>query len=302
MRECELLAKIAERSGSLARKFPQVTTGPGDDCAVVRIANTDCLLTVDQVIEGRHFRKGTPLDLVARKAIARSLSDIAAMAGTPVCALATGALPRGFPQPDADALFESMKGWAEHWQCPLVGGDIASLPCATDPLTITVTIVGSPHPSRGAVLRSGAQPGDGIYVTGTLGGTLDAATGLGKHLTFEPRLQEARALAEALGPRLHAMMDISDGLGRDATRMASASSARFEIRSDLIPGESSDWRRAASDGEDYELLFAAAGAVDSLLPGGLRISRIGSVGNGRGCGILDGTATIDAHELGWEHR
>lgn len=302
MRECELLAKIAQRSGSLVREYPQVKVGPGDDCAVVRIGNTDCLLTVDQVIEGRHFRKGTPFDLIARKAIARSVSDIAAMAGTPVCALATGALPRGFPQSDADALFEFMKKWAEHWDCPLVGGDIASLPCESDPLTLTVTIVGSPHTSRGVVHRSGAKPGDDIYVTGALGGSLDAATGLGRHLTFEPRIREARAIADALGPRLHAMMDISDGLGRDATRMADASNTRFEIRCELIPGTASDWRRAATDGEDYELLFTAEDARSVSLPGGLKITRIGSVANGTGCVLLDGTAAIDARELGWEHR
>lgn len=302
MRECELLAKIAERSESLARRFPRVITGPGDDCAVVRIGNSECLLTVDQVIEGRHFLKGTPLDLVARKAIARSVSDIAAMAGAPVCALATGALPRGFPQSDADALFESMKKWAEHWDCPLVGGDIASLPDEKDPLTITVTVIGTPHSARGPVLRSGAKPGDGIYVTGTLGGSFDAASGLGRHLTFEPRLKEARALADVLGQRLHAMMDISDGLGRDASRVAAASNTRLEIRCDLIPDATRSWRSASSDGEDYELLFTAQEGVAPSLPGGVPVTRIGSVMDGSGCVFFDGANAIDASELGWEHR
>ncbi|MBX3378466.1 MAG: thiamine-phosphate kinase [Phycisphaeraceae bacterium] len=302
MRESELLAKIAERSASLTRAFPHVAVGPGDDCAVVRIGNTDCLLTVDQVIEGSHFRKATPLDLIARKAIARSISDIAAMAGTPVCALATGALPKGFEQSKADELFDCMKRWAEHWACPLVGGDIASLPQTSDPMTLTVTVIGSTHPARGPVLRSGAQAGDGIYVTGKLGGSFDAASGLGKHLTFEPRLAEARWLADTLGARLHSMMDISDGLGRDASRMADASKVRFEIQPELIPRNTPDWRRAASDGEDHELLFAASGEVaHAIASSGLPITRIGSVMAGSGCFIIDGATAIDVRDLGWEH-
>jgi len=305
LRESDLLASIASRSANLGAKFPHVLAGPGDDCAVVRIGNADCLLTVDQLIEDRHFRKGTPLDLIARKAIARSISDIAAMAGTPICALATGAFPNGFDQAKADELSAALKRWAEHWHCPLVGGDLASLPNATDPLTLTVTVIGAAHPTRGPVLRSGAQPGDGVYVTGALGGSFDPSTGLGRHLTFEPRLTEARALADSLGANLHSMMDLSDGLGRDASRMADVSGAggvRFDIKSELIPSNSSDWRRAVSDGEDYELLFTASGLVPALDPHTRTpITRIGTVSAGFGCFIIDGAASINARELGWEH-
>lgn len=302
MRESELLANIAARSAGLASAFAQVAVGPGDDCAVVRMGTSELLLTVDQVIAGRHFRPGTPLDLVARKAIARSISDIAAMAGTPVCALATGALPPDFPQADADALFGSMKKWAEHWKCPLVGGDIATLGSASDPMVLTVTVIGATHEMRGAVLRSGAQPGDGVYVTGALGGSFDPSTGLGKHLTFEPRVSEARQLANELGRDLHAMMDLSDGLGRDAARMARASGVQIQIESDALPTSAgiTDWKRAASEGEDYELLFTATGNVPPSI-GGVAITRIGTVLAGEGCVIKDDTKAIDASDLGWEH-
>lgn len=304
MRESELLANIAARSAGLASAFAQVAVGPGDDCAVVRVGTFELLLTVDQVIAGRHFRPGTLLDLIARKAIARSISDIAAMAGTPVCALATGALPPDFPQTDADALFGSMKKWAEHWKCPLVGGDIATLGNASDPMVLTVTVIGTTHEMRGAVLRSGAQAGDGVYVTGSLGGSFDPSTGLGKHLTFEPRVSEARQLANELERDLHAMMDLSDGLGRDAARMARASNVRLEIDAAAIPMASfiTDWKRAAGDGEDYELLFAAAGDVPARTQSGVPISKIGRVVSGEGCVIVDAGRAIDAAELGWEHR
>ena len=300
LRESDLLSAIASRSANLGARFPHVLTGPGDDCAVVRNGNSDCLLTVDQVIEDRHFKKGTPLDLIARKAIARSISDIAAMAGTPICALATGAFPKHFDQASADELSAALKRWAEHWNCPLVGGDIASLPRETDPLTLTVTVLGSAHAARGPILRSGAQPGDSIYVTGKLGGSFDPATGLGKHLTFEPRLAEARALADALGPNLRAMMDLSDGLGRDASRMADASRARFELQADLIPRNAPDWRRAASEGEDYELLFTASGHVPATVAN-TAVIRIGTVSSGSGCFIIESTNSINARDLGWDH-
>src|SRR4051812_43366535 len=124
MRELELLSRIYARSSDLAALYPQVIVGPGDDCAVVEAAGP--MLKVDQLIEGRHFVQGTSLDLIARKALARAVSDIAAMAGTPIAALAACALPRGFPQEPSNQLFEAVSRWARHFGCPLVGGDIAS--------------------------------------------------------------------------------------------------------------------------------------------------------------------------------
>lgn len=345
--ERRLLSAIARRSAGLALAYPGVVAvGPGDDCAVVRQAvptgrgsgATELLLTVDQVVEGRHFvgpvlgagaggggsdaggahigRVGTLADLVARKAVARSISDIAAMAGRPLWALATGALPRGFEAGVAEELFEAMRRWCGAWDAPLVGGDIST----TDgPLVLTVTVGGEPHPTRGPVLRSGARPGDAVYVTGRLGGTLAS----GRHLNFEPRVQAAAALAGALGADLTAMIDLSDGLGLDAQRVGEASGVRVEIEGARLPRAEgvTDWRATAGGGEDYELLFtvagrrgegevraAVAGAVASV--GAVEVTRVGRVveaGKGEGAAGAwvrggEGEGWVWGGGLGFEHR
>lgn len=296
--ESELLAHIYARSRGLP---PPIALGPGDDCALLRLApgrsgSADLLVTVDQLVEGRHYDLATtPVDLIARKLVARGVSDIAAMAGCPASAVATGALRDGFA--DANALFDALARWAAAWGCPVAGGDIASV---AGPTVLTMTVFGEPHPERGPVLRSGARPGDGVYVTGALGGSFAS----GRHLTFEPRLREANWLASTLGPSLHAMMDISDGLGRDAGRLAAASSVRIELDASAIPRHPGvrDWRAAASEGEDYELLFAAQGDVPDRCPEtGVPITRVGAVGEGAGCLVRDGGALVDVSALGWDH-
>jgi len=320
MRESGLLNHIYARSAGLAARFPQVVAGPGDDCAVIASPGGErLLLKVDQLIEGRHFvgpvsaraDAPTPINLVARKALARPISDIAASGGTPWAALATAALPSNFDQHTADELFSAMAGWAEHWGCPLVGGDIA----ATEPdsagrpapVALTVTIVGVPHRSRGPVARSGARLGDAIYVTGQIGGSFDS----GRHLTFEPRLAEARWLCATLGPDLHAMMDLSDGLGLDAARLARASRVNVELDAASIPLHAgvADWLKACGDGEDYELLLAVE--PGRVLPPtcpwtGTPLTRIGVVQPQRegspACVVRTPSGVVDLSEAGWEHR
>jgi thiamine-monophosphate kinase len=312
VRESELLTHIYTRSRDLTGAFPHILVGPGDDCAVVATPSGDqLLLKVDQVISGRHFRPipATPIDLVARKAIARAVSDIAAMGGTPSCALAAATLP-----PDcsyANELFDAMARWALHWGCPLVGGDIGVGSDGTEALVLGVTIIGHPHATRGPVLRSGARPGDAVYVTGSLGGSLDPATGLGRHLAFEPRLAEARWLCDLLGPDLHALMDISDGLGRDAARLARASGGSVNIDASLIPlgPGAAGWRSGAADGEDYELLLAvpANAPVPSSCPvTGTAVTRIGVIGPAPvlrepNCIIHTPQGPTPGDELGWDH-
>lgn len=286
MNESELLAHIYRRSENGA---PGVRVGPGDDCAVIELSDTAVLLTVDQLIQGRHYAPGTTLADIAHKALSRSVSDIAAMGGRPRFALATAALPAGFG--GADELFDLMHAKAGQLACPLVGGDIA----ATDgPATFTTTLVGEPHASRGPVLRSGARAGDGVYVTGKIGG----AYASGGHLSFTPRVKEATALCDALGDDLHAMIDLSDGLGRDAGRVAKASGVRIEIDGALVPlhDDVTDVLRAAGDGEDYELLFTAAAEP----PAGLA-TRIGRVVSGSGAAMLVDGASVDISQLGWDH-
>lgn len=308
MNESRLLAHIYARSADLSAAYPHVAVGPGDDCAVIRDpSGAQLLLKVDQLIAGRHFEPfpRTPIDLIGRKSIARAVSDIAAMAGTPTAALAGACVPEALFS-RADHLFDAMHRWARHWGCPLIGGDIS----ATDgPLTLAITVIGTPHPRRGPVLRSGARPGDLLCVTGRLGGSVDAATGGGRHLTFDPRLAEARALADLLGDRLHAMMDLSDGLGIDAARLAAASGCRVEVQEAALPRHAGvhSWREAAGDGEDYELLFAVdpACALPPVCPGSATpitvIGRILPPGEGPPCVIAIGDARVDISAVGFQH-
>jgi thiamine-monophosphate kinase len=302
MRESELHKLIYRRSTELG---PRVRIGPGDDAAMVA-AGPDgrVLITVDQMIEGRHFvgalTAESQLDGVARKAVARSVSDIAAMAGSPTWALATAALPPEVPQPFANLLFERMAYWARHWRCPLVGGDIAAM-SAGGPLMLTVTVGGDPHARRGAVLRSGAKAGDRVWVTGRIGGSLVSR----RHLTFEPRVREAAWLAETLGDRLHAMIDVSDGVGIDASRVAAASGVEIEISAASVPVHPEATATALADGEDYELLFTTAAEVERLEAcpkTGTEMTAIGVVREGSGCFVLERSGQrIDASTMGWDH-
>ena len=288
MHESQLLSHIYARS---AANVPGVLVGPGDDAAVVEIAGTQLLLTTDQLIEGRHYDLATPLDAIAHKALARSVSDIAAMGGSPAFALVTAALPQNFQ--GANELFDFMHTAATNLACPLVGGDISS---TTGPAHFTTTLVGTPHPNRGPVLRSTAQPGDAVFVTGKIGGSYPSA----RHLAFIPRTAEARHLCDTLATTLHAMIDLSDGLGRDAARIATASNVRIELDADRIPlnDDAPHVIKAITDGEDYELLFTAQtnGPIEGA-------TRIGTVTTGTGAVLkkTDGT-TIDISNLGWDHQ
>lgn len=302
MRESDLLKLIYRRSTDLG---PRVLIGPGEDAAMVTAGRDGrVLITVDQLIEGRHFAgpitSEEMIDGIARKSVGRSVSDIAAMAGTPAWGLATAALPAGFPQELADRLFERMSHWARHWGCPLAGGDIASL-AGEGQLMLTVTVGGDPHALRGPVLRSGAHPGDQVWVTGLIGGSLVS----GRHMSFEPRVAEAKWLADTLGDRLRAMIDVSDGLGIDAGRIAEASGVQIEIDAARVPRHPDASGTTFSDGEDYELLFTTSGGTN--LPAkcpasGTQITQIGSAKAGIGCFIeYPAGKRIDASTLGWDH-
>jgi thiamine-monophosphate kinase len=302
VRESELLKHIYGRSADLRGEFPRVVVGPGDDCAVVDAAGP-LLLKVDQLVEGRHFRADMPLDRIAHKAVARAVSDIAAMGGRPLAALAGATLPHDYPH--ADALFDAMAGAARRLHAPLVGGDITALGDGQPgPLALSISVIGTPHAARGPVLRSTAQIGDGVYVTGEVGGSFDAATGLGHHCTFEPRVEAAAALCDLLGPRLHAMIDVSDGVGIDAGRIAAASGRRLVLDASTFPLRVGvpglDWRRACGDGEDYELLFTAAGEVPAMIAG-VRVTRIGVVEAGAGCVARVEGREVDIGSRGWDH-
>jgi thiamine-monophosphate kinase len=250
--------------------------------------------------------KTTPIALVGRKAITRCLSDAAAMACRPIATLVAATLPPTLGERRANALFDAMRRICEQYESPLIGGDIAFHASQRDPLVISTTVLAEPI-GRQAITRGGARPGDGVYVTGRLGGSLQK-NGLGRHLTFEPRIREAAAILKHCRERnLHAMIDISDGLGRDASHIAEMSNVQIVLDATVIPcNRTSDWRDALHDGEDYELLFTAAGTVPSRLAD-VKVTRIGEVcrrrpRDSRLVIVKHNGQTLTADDLGWEHR
>lgn len=299
MHESELLKHIYAN----ATNDPRVLLGPGDDMAMVQMEGSRLLAAVDQLIDGRHVRlSSTPLHLVGRKAVARSVSDIAAMACKPLATLVAAALPPDFGAQRANELFDAMRRAADEFECPLIGGDIAVHARGDSPLVCAVTVLAQPGPA-GAITRAGAQPGDLVYVTGPLGGSL-LPDGLGRHLTFEPRIALALQLAEALGDRLHAMIDISDGLGRDASHIAEMSHVQLVLQAAAIPRNAGcDWKRALSDGEDYELCFTAAPPVPEVIAG-CKLHRIGEVRSAsqHTAFVQHGDQVTNVGEFGWQHR
>ena len=303
VREFELLKHIY-RASTFADD--RVLIGPGDDMGMVRLSGRELLAAVDQLIDGRHVQlHSTPIELVGRKAMTRSLSDIAAMAAKPVASLASATLPVGFESKLANTLFDSMRNTASEFGCPLIGGDLAIHSDSRAPLICSVTVLAEPA-GFPPITRGGAKPGDAIYVTGRLGGSLDA-NGLGHHLTFTPQIHLAIELGTALGGRLHAMLDISDGLGRDVSHMAELSNVRIELDADKVPcNPGCDWKRALADGEDYELCFAAIGDVPARI-GDVPITLVGRVlpperPPSALVLIRAGHQVISGGHLGWEHH
>ncbi|MGB2984864.1 MAG: thiamine-phosphate kinase [Phycisphaerae bacterium] len=265
------------------RDHPAVKLGIGDDMAIVEALPGRILVSSDMILDGVHFDTGCQsLSQIGRKAIACSLSDCAAMAVRPVAATVSVALPTANPLTDAQELFRGMFAIADEYELAIAGGDTTRW---DHPLAIDVAITAIPYDGIEPVTRSGAKPGDTLYVTGYLGGSL-----LGRHLGFTPRVREARTLADRLGERLHAMIDISDGLALDLWRMCRASNVGATlVERQLEPVISDDAKRAAiadgntpldhalGDGEDFELLLAVDGDVADT---GLTLHPVGQVTGG----------------------
>lgn len=240
---------------------------PGDDTALV-LTSSATLMAADMLLEGVHFDLGTtPAPLVGRKALAVNLSDIAAMAGNAVAFTVSLALPQGRGPNYADTvareLFLGMDELARQFNVALAGGDTNAW---NGPLVIDVAIIGD-APRRGPVRRQGAQAGDWIFVTGSLGGSLT-----GHHLTFQPRLREAAILHERYG--LSAMIDISDGLSQDLGHILAASRCGARLDKKAIPisaaaaliGDGqSPLQHAMHDGEDFELCFTVNPSIGAKL-------------------------------------
>lgn len=240
----------------LARLLPLLTrndallTGAGDDCAVTaRDATWDTLLKTDVVVEGVHFTRETPPELIGRKALARAVSDIAAMGGLPEHALVTLLVHRERPVGLPEGLYRGMGELASRFRISIAGGETSALPF--DGLIVNIALTGRVEHGK-AYLRSGGRAGDLLFVSGRLGGSFES----GRHLSFEPRVALARALRQA-GIDPTAMMDLSDGLATDLPRLAAACGCGFRLCPESLPcHEGCSTEQALQDGEDYELLFS----------------------------------------------
>jgi thiamine-monophosphate kinase len=301
--EEELLKRIIRKV--LVPPKSGVIEGIGDDCAIFRPrgATEDLLFTTDLLLEDVHFQRKThSAEDIGHKALARGLSDIAAMGGDPRFCLLSLALPRWVDQKWIDRFYAGFLQLAGKTCTPLVGGDLAQ----TDRLACDVTVCGS-APKGQALLRSGARAGDAVYVSGLLGGSklgLDCKKGRAwkRHLRPEPRLELGRFLREKL--RATAAMDLSDGLSLDLHRLCAASGVSAEILAPLLfpgatfPGATLD--QCLHGGEDYELLFTVRSttAVPSHFKA-LPLTRIGTVTRGTaGRVLLDGAPLP---QLGFDH-
>ncbi len=278
----------------------------GDDMAALRIDAGRLLITTDILLDGVHFQtERHSLAQIGQKAISCSLSDCAAMAVRPLIAVTSLAIPQKMGVQAAKTLLDAMAAQCKAFGCRLVGGDTTSW---VNPLAVDVAMLAVPYPGIEPVRRSGARPGDEVYVTGPLGGSL-----LERHLAFTPRVHEAKQIAESLGPRLHAMMDISDGLAIDLDRLVEASGVGAVLDEERVLAVASDDARAAAsadgrsilehalhDGEDFELLVCAE-ASDSDADG-LALRKVGEIVEGSGLQLRTAGGRLAPLEpLGYQH-
>ena len=233
-----------------------VLTGPGDDCAVLDWNGSKLLFKTDAIVESIHFERNTPPEAIGRKALARPLSDIAAMAGTPTHALITLGFHAEMEPSLIEAVYQGLRDCAREYHVNIVGGETTRL----SQLTLSISLIGK---ASKPILRTGSAVGDAIFVSGELGGSL-----AGHHLNFTPRLKEARWLSDQ--DIVHAMIDLSDGLATDLRNLLSDQTGA-ELLTRALPIRRAAKERARdnpsgktallaalTDGEDYELLFTVS--------------------------------------------
>ena len=308
----------ADRRRQADRSVRPTRVGIGDDCAVLRLlAGHDSLVTTDFTLEGIHFRRDWhPPESVGHRCLARGLSDIAAMGGEPVAAFLSLALPRDLPQSWVGRFTRGLISLAKKHGVTLAGGDTAESPKG---ILADIIVVGT-VPKGKAVLRSGAQAGDRIFVSGELGGSAAAVLQMRaqqkklkprdypRHFYPEPRIELGRMLREK--GLVTAMIDTSDGLSTDLAHICEESGVGAELDTALIPRarigkppREVDLDLALHGGEDYELLFTVpAGKRIPAQIAGVALTYIGRIT--RGPKILVRNLKGIAYELqprGWEH-
>jgi len=292
-----------------------VVTGIGDDAAVLRIpSGHDVLVTTDFTIENVHFRREWQRPrVVGWRCLARGLSDIAAMGGEPQAAFLSLALASDVSQRWVDEFLKGLLELAKKHKVPLAGGDTAQ---SASGIQADIVVVGS-VPTGKAVLRSGAKPGESIYVTGELGGSamglarlregLPLGAELSRHFRPEPRLEVGRWLRQRGIPS--GMIDLSDGLSTDLEHICEESHVGAELEMDAIPraragrgkGRYVGMDYALHGGDDYELLFTSRRPVPSKVAG-VAVTRIGRITASAGMRLIDADGKVNRLEAhGWEH-
>ncbi len=301
MAELDLIRWIRSRAG---RRGGRIIVDTGDDAAVLRIGSRRVLFKTDSVIDGVHFdsREARPEE-IGHKALARCLSDVAAMACVPSFAVAALMVPRNAREAYVRRVVTGMERTASAFGVAIVGGDVSS---HRGRLAITVALLGE-APGWPPVRRSGARLGDVFAVTGPLGGS-----GLGKHLCFIPRIREALELRRRFD--IHAMIDVSDGLTADLGHLCEESGVGAVIEEACVPISNAARRlsrrdrrppleHALSDGEDYELLFALPSGQAARLERSGLARVIGEVAAMEGLYLRRRDGRLEERSAsGWEHR
>lgn len=309
MRERELIKRIRKMAGHPGSPKPGspgwrgVVAGIGDDCAVLRLKpGYEALVTTDFSLEGVHFLGDSlPAWDIGRRCLVRGLSDIAAMGGEPIATFLSLAVPRGTRPRWIDEFFAGVLALAKEYKVRLAGGDLAESPGG---VLADIVVVGQ-VPRGQALLRSGAKPGDGIYVSVALGRAIEVEwwkrlrRGQTKYILWhDPRIE----LGIALRKIASACIDVSDGLSTDLSHICEESGVGAVIEEEAIPLiTGSRLELALHGGQDYELLFTSGKPVPAKIAG-VKVTLIGEIVKGKKMELVDAAGkkrTLPA--AGWEH-